>query len=57
MRFAVSMCLWRVFSRVAGRMTPENVRTLFEPAGFVNVQCHPTLAGLGLHVVAEKPLP
>jgi ubiquinone/menaquinone biosynthesis C-methylase UbiE len=57
MRFAVSMCLWRVFSRVAGRMTPENVRSLFEPAGFVNVQCHPTLAGLGLHVVAEKPLP
>jgi ubiquinone/menaquinone biosynthesis C-methylase UbiE len=57
LRFAISMCLWRVFSRVAGRLTPEKVRALFGPAGFVNVQCHPTLAGLGLHVVAEKPFP
>lgn len=52
-RFLTSMALWRVASAVAGRMSPDLVRRLFREAGWAEVACHPTLGGLGLHVVAR----
>jgi ubiquinone/menaquinone biosynthesis C-methylase UbiE len=52
-RFATSMALWRVASALAGRMDPALVSRLFAEAGFAEVECHETLGGLGLHVVAR----
>ena len=53
LRFGTSMALWRVASGAAGRMHPDLVRDLFADGGFAEVECHPTLAGLGLHCVGR----
>jgi ubiquinone/menaquinone biosynthesis C-methylase UbiE len=50
-RFASCMVLWRCFSLVMGKMSPELVERLFSEAGFQEISCHPTLGGLGLHCV------
>ena len=52
-RFTASMVAWRLVSGVAGRLDEAEVRRLFTEAGFVRVECHPTLAGLGLHCVGR----
>ncbi|MCA9656934.1 MAG: class I SAM-dependent methyltransferase [Myxococcales bacterium] len=55
-QFAASMVLWRAFSSLAGRITPALVDELFARAGLETVATVPTLAGLGWHCVARRPL-
>jgi ubiquinone/menaquinone biosynthesis C-methylase UbiE len=52
-RFGLSMFFWRIASGTAGRMHPEKVAHLFSEGGFTDAKCHSTLAGLGLHCVAN----
>jgi ubiquinone/menaquinone biosynthesis C-methylase UbiE len=52
-RFVTSMALWRVASRAAGRIGREQGRKLFHDAGFRDTEAHPTLGGLGLHLVGR----
>jgi len=54
-RFAASMILWRLFSSLAGRLTPELVSSLFTAAGLELVATVPTLRGLGWHCVGRRP--
>ncbi len=54
-RFAASMVLWRAFSSLAGRLTPDEVERLFSDAGLAPLACAPTLGGLGLHCVGGRP--
>ena len=54
-RFLTSMVLWRTVSAAAGRLDPDRIARLFDDAGFVDVYCRPTLAGLGLHCVGRVP--
>lgn len=58
-RFAASMVAWRAWGSLAERPSPEALVSLFEGAGFHQVRTEPTLATLGLHVVAtnQAPLP
>lgn len=51
-RFAVSVALWRLVSRVKGRFTPDALRGALVAAGFGVVAVEPTLGGLGLIAVA-----
>ena len=55
LRFASSMVGWRLFSKAAGRLSPELVAPLMATAGFVDPEFHPTLRGLGLHCVGRVP--
>ncbi len=54
-RFLTSMVLWRTVSAAAGRLDPHRIARLFDDAGFEDVHCRPTLAGLGLHCVGRVP--
>jgi ubiquinone/menaquinone biosynthesis C-methylase UbiE len=54
-RFAASMLLWRLFSSLAGRLTPELARSLFAGADLELVAAVPTLGGLGWHFVGRRP--
>ena len=54
-RFAASMILWRLFSSLAGRLTPELGRSLFAGADLELVAAVPTLGGLGWHFVGRRP--
>ncbi len=53
--FVTSMVLWRVFSSVAGQITPPLVDQLFTAAGLEVVAVWPTLQGLGWHCVGRRP--
>ncbi|RME70011.1 MAG: class I SAM-dependent methyltransferase [Planctomycetota bacterium] len=58
LRFVASMVLWRTVSGAAGRIEPEQARRLLTEAGFDACEIHPTIAGLGLHLVgrvAKRP--
>ncbi|MEM7157959.1 MAG: class I SAM-dependent methyltransferase [Myxococcota bacterium] len=55
LRFASSMVGWRLFSKAAGRLSPQIVAPLMLEAGFVDPEFHPTLRGLGLHCVGRVP--
>jgi hypothetical protein len=48
------MVLWRLVSGMKGRMGVPLLDQLFDGAGFAQLQCLPTLGGLGWHVVAQK---
>lgn len=52
-RFISSMIGWRMASTTAGHMTSAELERAFEQAGFDDVSCQPTLAGLGLHCVGR----
>ncbi len=52
-RFVTSMALWRLVSAAAGRLDEPRARVLFERAGFDRLEVHPTLGGLGLHLVGR----
>lgn len=54
-RFVTSMALWRVVSRGYGRFDDARFHAAFAQAGLRFVESRPTLAGLGLFGVAEKP--
>ncbi|HEY3063400.1 MAG TPA: methyltransferase domain-containing protein [Chloroflexota bacterium] len=54
-RHLVSISLWRPFSRLHGRFTPESLAATLEAAGFVDCQVEETLGGLGLLVRAVRP--
>ena len=56
-RFGLSMALWRLVSGAAGRLSPAEGERLFHAAGFEGFSAHPTLAGLGLHLVGEVGAP
>src|SRR5205823_3071234 len=47
-RHLVSVSLWRPFSRVHGRFTPESLAQTLNAAGFVDCHIDETLGGLGL---------
>ena len=51
-RFCASMCSWKAFSKIKGRMTPEHITELFTQAGFKKIKSFQTIGGLGLHCVA-----
>ncbi len=53
--FVASMVLWRVFSSVAGQITPPLIDELFTAAGLEVVAVCPTLRGLGWHCVGRRP--
>jgi ubiquinone/menaquinone biosynthesis C-methylase UbiE len=50
-RFAASMVAWRCVSTLEGQLTAPHIEQLFLTAGFQDIECHPTLAGLGWHCV------
>ncbi len=54
-RFAASMACWRVVSGRVGRFTPGRLRSTLEAAGLAAIRVEPTLDGLGLLAVAERP--
>jgi ubiquinone/menaquinone biosynthesis C-methylase UbiE len=54
-RHLVSVGLWRPFSRLHGRFTPESLVATFGAAGFVNCGTESTLGGLGVLGWAEAP--
>lgn len=55
---ASAMIAWRTASGLAGRRTIEAQLEMLRAAGFSKVEAHPTLGGLGVHLVAERgPLP
>ncbi len=47
-----SMSVWRFYSQAVGRLEAGATRALLEQAGFLEVECVPTLGRLGLHVRA-----
>ncbi len=53
-RFATSMALWNVFSRLHGRFTAETIGAQLAACGFSNPKAEPTLGGLGLIASAER---
>jgi ubiquinone/menaquinone biosynthesis C-methylase UbiE len=54
-RHVVSMSLWRPFSRLHGRFTPDSLASTLEAAGFADCHVEETLGGLGLLVRASRP--
>lgn len=54
-RFVLAMALWRTVSRTRGRFDADRFETLFGHAGLSFVACEPTLAGLGLYGLGERP--
>ena len=54
-RHLVSVSLWRPFSRLHGRFTPESLTRTLEAAGFSDCHVDETLGGLGLLVRAVRP--
>lgn len=57
LRFRLSMFLWRIASRGFGQFTRASLTALLESHGFVDVQIEESLEGMGLLVVARRPLP
>jgi ubiquinone/menaquinone biosynthesis C-methylase UbiE len=55
MRFAMSMVGWQTAARISGPMSVERFSRLVDEAGLDFVGCFPSLGGLGMHCVAEKP--
>lgn len=51
---AAAMVAWRTASGLAGRRTIEQQLEMLRSAGFTKVEAHPTLGGLGVHLVAER---
>lgn len=54
-RHLLAVTLWRPFSRVHGRFSPESLVATLERAGFVHCQVNEVLGGLGLLAWADKP--
>ncbi|MBX5484660.1 MAG: methyltransferase domain-containing protein [Myxococcaceae bacterium] len=53
--FLLSMILWRPFSRLYGRFTPEALAEILDAAGFKEARAEETLAGMGLLARAIVP--
>lgn len=53
-RFATSMLLWRLVSRIRGQMTSRQLRQFFCDAGFDDVDMRPTLGRLGIHATGRR---
>jgi ubiquinone/menaquinone biosynthesis C-methylase UbiE len=56
-RHLVAVALWRPFSRVHGRFSPETLAEALSRAGFVDCRVSETLGGIGLLARADKPAP
>lgn len=54
-RFVASMALWRLVSRRYGRFDVARFERAFEAAGLRPIEIVPTLEGLGIFGVAERP--
>jgi ubiquinone/menaquinone biosynthesis C-methylase UbiE len=54
-RHLISVLLWRPFSRLHVRHTPESLRLTLEQVGFVGTQVAEVLGGLGLMACGHKP--
>jgi ubiquinone/menaquinone biosynthesis C-methylase UbiE len=54
-RHLVSVSLWRPFSLLHGRFTPDSLGETLTSAGFVDCRVEETLGGLGLLVSATRP--
>ena len=55
LRHLVSVSLWRPFSLLHGRFTPDTLSQTLASAGFVDCRIEETLGGLGLLVSARRP--
>jgi ubiquinone/menaquinone biosynthesis C-methylase UbiE len=55
-RHLVSVLLWRPFSRLHLRYTPELLRSTLRQSGFVEVRVEEVLGGLGLMASGQKPV-
>jgi len=55
LRHLVSVSLWRPFSRLHGRFTPEGLAHTLQTAGFADCQAEETLGGLGVLAWASAP--
>lgn len=53
--FALTMSIWMMASRAAGRFTPSQLEVTLARAGFVDIEMESTLEGLGLLVRARRP--
>lgn len=53
-RFAISMVLWRLFSRSKGQLRAGELQELFRKAGFEKCGVESTLRGLGHHAVGRR---
>jgi ubiquinone/menaquinone biosynthesis C-methylase UbiE len=54
-RFVAAMLLWRAYSRSYGRFDEARFRALFEGAGLTAISAEPTLSGMAMFGVAERP--
>ena len=54
-RHLVSVSLWRPFSRLHGRFTPESLVRTLQSAGFADCHAEETLGGLGVLAWASAP--
>lgn len=54
-RHLVSVSLWRPFSRLHGRFTPDGLARTLQSAGFAECQTEDTLGGLGVLAWASAP--
>lgn len=54
-RFVFAMALWRLVSRAHGRFDEARFAALFAGAGLSLLRCAPTLGGLGLYGIGERP--
>ena len=55
LRYVITVCLWRPFSRLHGRSDAASLAATLERSGFVRCQVEETLGGLGLLASAERP--
>ena len=53
-RHLFSVTLWRPFSRLHGRFTPESLRAVLQAAGFAECHSQETFGGLGVLARAKK---
>jgi ubiquinone/menaquinone biosynthesis C-methylase UbiE len=54
-RHLIAVALWRPFSRLHGRFTPQSLTTTLMAAGFRDCHVRETLGGLGLLASATRP--
>lgn len=54
-RLLTSASLWRFYSGLHHRFSPQSLRTALEQAGFVKIDTEITLGGFGIYGRAQKP--